>query len=165
MQILRRSFVRAAFGACLVFGFASLSMANDEPVLLVIEDQRKGVQKAFTDADLSALPQITFRTTTVWTEGQHTFSGPSLKSVLQAAGISLSDLKLHALDEYNVTFPSNFITDKAPIIANRMNGTPFPVRQKGPLWLVFPFDTVTAYQSEYIHSLSVWQLYKIGDAG
>ena len=35
------------------------------------------------------------------------------------------------------------------------------LRDKGPLWLVYPYDADTAYQSEVIYARSVWQLDRI----
>ena len=37
---------------------------------------------------LSVLPRISFETTTIWTEGEISFSGPSLRSVIEQAGIT-----------------------------------------------------------------------------
>jgi hypothetical protein len=35
------------------------------------------------------------------------------------------------------------------------------IREKGPLWLVYPYDLNKAYQSETIYSRSIWQLVRI----
>jgi hypothetical protein len=35
------------------------------------------------------------------------------------------------------------------------------VRDKGPLWLIYPYDSKAEYQSETIYSRSIWQLVKI----
>jgi hypothetical protein len=32
------------------------------------------------------------------------------------------------------------------------------VRDKGPLWLVYPYDSVSAYQTEVIYARSIWQV-------
>jgi len=42
-----------------------------------------------------------------------------------------------------------------------MNGNPITVRQKGPLWLIYPYDTNPEYKSEVTYSQSVWQLKSI----
>jgi hypothetical protein len=42
-----------------------------------------------------------------------------------------------------------------------MDDRPMSVRDKGPLWVVYPFDDVPAYQSETIYSRSIWQLDRI----
>ncbi len=42
-----------------------------------------------------------------------------------------------------------------------MNGETMPVRRKGPLWIVYPYDSDEAYRSEAIYSRSIWQLDRI----
>ena len=40
-------------------------------------------------------------------------------------------------------------------------GAPMSVRDKGPLWIVYPYDQNTDYQSEVVFSRSIWQLNRI----
>jgi hypothetical protein len=35
------------------------------------------------------------------------------------------------------------------------------LRDKGPVWVVFPYDLATEYQSEVVYSRSVWQMVRI----
>jgi hypothetical protein len=48
-----------------------------------------------------------------------------------------------------------------PIVAFARNGAPMPLRDKGPLWIVYPYDSNPDYQSELIYSRSIWQLDRI----
>lgn len=114
--------------------------------------------RRFTDEDLLALPQVEFTTTTIWTDGPITFSGPSLASVLEEVGAGDADVSMVAVNDYKVDMPQSRIETNAPIIANRMNGKPFSIRDKGPLWVVFPFDSHERFQTEEIYSFSIWQL-------
>lgn len=157
----RREFLSIAGGMGLALGLPQVIQAADAPTLLTVSDAATNTTKSYSDADLMALPQTSFKTTTIWTEGAKTFSGPSLKSVLDDAGLPAQNLKLHAVNDYNVVFPISNMHDHAPIIANRIDGNPFPLRRKGPLWVIFPFDQTPAFQTEEIFSLCVWQLDKI----
>jgi hypothetical protein len=114
----------------------------------------------FTDADLAALPTVTFATGTIWTEEVHEFSGPSLATVMAAAGIPEGALqvRLTALNHYSVQIELSQVEDDAPIVANRIDGAAFSVRDKGPLWIVFPYDSEARFRSETVFALSVWQL-------
>jgi hypothetical protein len=47
------------------------------------------------------------------------------------------------------------------MIAYLRNGNPMPLRDKGPLWIVYPFDSSSDFQSETIYSRSIWQLNRI----
>lgn len=157
----RRFFIALAMSATL--GTSTASLAQDSTTILTVNDGNTDTQTTFTEAELLALPQSSFQTTTVWTDGLTNFSGPSLSSILEAAGVedAGNGLRIHALNDYNVEFPAEHIEEDVPIIANRIDGAPFSVRNKGPLWLVFPFDQDARYQSEDIFALSVWQLTQI----
>lgn len=112
----------------------------------------------FTDVELAALPAVEFETGTIWTDGVHTFGGPSLRSVLEAVGAGSGDLKLVAANDYKVLLPRDMIEDMYPIIANRINDKAFGIRDKGPLWVIFPYDTEPRFQTELTYAYSVWQL-------
>lgn len=141
--------------------FLHVTGAAAEGVILTLQDSKSGQSTTFTDADLMALPQVSFETETIWTEGVVAFSGPSLKSVIDHAGVSPGDVELYAINDYNVVLPIEKIEDGAPIIANRINGEPFSVRDKGPLWIVFPYDGESQYNTEEYFALSVWQLNRL----
>ena len=65
---------------------------------------------------------------------------------------------LTALNDYSVTMETALIGPNAPIVANRIDGVPFSVRDKGPLWIMFPFDLDIRYSSESFYAVSIWQL-------
>ncbi|ARE84677.1 Oxidoreductase [Roseovarius sp. EC-HK134] len=157
----RRFFLTlAALGLSLAQTVASPAFADE--VILTVNDLRSGQTKTFTEADLLALPQQSFETTTIWTDTTpKTFSGPSLMAVLDAAGSAPGTLRVYAINDYNVTFPEARLEENVPILAARIDDAAFSVREKGPLWLVFPYDSDTRYQSEEYFTLSVWQLNKI----
>lgn len=150
-----------ALTAALLGSFLLVTGAAAAGDILTVHDARSDRSVTFTDADLLALPQVSFETETIWTEGGVTFSGPSLKSVLEHAEMVFSNVELYAINDYNVVLPPEKIEDGAPIIANRINGEPFSVRDKGPLWVVFPYDDVSKYNTEEYFSLSVWQLNRL----
>ncbi|MFM7446066.1 MAG: oxidoreductase, partial [Tabrizicola sp.] len=48
-----------------------------------------------------------------------------------------------------------------PILAYLQNGEPMSVREKGPLWVVYPYDLKAEYQTEVTFSRSIWQLVRL----
>ena len=66
-----------------------------------------------------------------------------------------------ALNDYKVVMPLSDVESDVPIIATRMNGAPMSVRDKGPYWIVFPYDQDARYQTETIYSYSIWQLNRL----
>ena len=141
---------------------ASALAAAAEEVLLVVDVKGDGSDlRSMTDADLQALPQVEFTTSTIWTTDPVTFAGPTLAAVLESVGAADGALSMVAVNDYKVQMPRGVVAQDAPIIATRLNGEPFTIRNKGPLWLVFPFDSSTAYQTEEVYSYSIWQLTRI----
>lgn len=107
------------------------------------------------------MAQVTITTTTLWTEGENTFTGPSLRNVLDAAGLGDNDLTLTALNDYAIEIPAPAADATYPIVATRMNGAPMSVRDKGPFWVIFPFDSEPDFRTETIYAQSIWQLDRI----
>lgn len=154
--MIRRNFLTLAGSAAGLAFLSAPAWADD--ILLTLSGNVEGGERTFTDADLLALPQVSFETATNWTEGNLTFSGPSLASVLEAAGAGDGDLTLAAINDYVVSMPRAVVEAGAPIVANRIDGAPFSRRDKGPLWIVFPYDSDERFRSETIFAYSVWQL-------
>lgn len=156
--VTRRSLVSmmASLPAFALIGQAVRADA-DETILSV---RLNDAEAQFTDATLSDLPQVSFSTTTLWTQGQINFAGPTLQSVLEATGAiqDVATIRLTALNDYSITMETSLIGPTAPIVANRIDGAPFSVRDKGPLWVMFPFDLDIRYRSESFYALSIWQL-------
>lgn len=115
----------------------------------------------FSLADLAALGEVEFSTSTIWTEGVVTFTGVPLSRVLDHVGATGGTLVLTALNDYSASKPASEVEPEAPLIAYLRDGVAMPVRDKGPLWVVYPYDASPAYQSEIVFSRSVWQLARI----
>ena len=115
----------------------------------------------FDMAMLEALPSVTFTTTTIWTDGEQSFTGVPLSALLAAVDARGTAAAATAINDYAVEIPVAEITADAPIVAYLRNGAPMSVRDKGPLWVVYPYDSDPSYQAEVIYSRSIWQLDRI----
>jgi hypothetical protein len=110
---------------------------------------------------LAAMPATTFKTSTVWTEGVNEYTGVSLAELVDSLGITGTMLHLYAINDYMVEVPLTDAVENGPIVAYLSNGTEMSVRDKGPLWLIYPFDDNNAYQTDVIFARSIWQLNRI----
>ncbi|MDX8355314.1 molybdopterin-dependent oxidoreductase [Cognatiyoonia sp. IB215182] len=110
---------------------------------------------------LESLDQTTFTTTTIWTDGDVQFSGVSLKALLAYLDLDGQSLEMVALNDYAVSMPVAELEDGAPILATRMNGETMSVRDKGPYWVVFPYDSDPKYSTETNYARSIWQLNRL----
>ena len=110
---------------------------------------------------LKALPSDSFETTTIWTEGGQHFEGVSLAALLDYVGATGSTIRAVALNDYAVSIPVADAVEGGPIVAYARNGSDMSVRDKGPLWIIYPFDDNETYKSEEYYSRSIWQLDRI----
>lgn len=70
-------------------------------------------------------------------------------------------LTMRALNDFAITMPASDAWDYDPIVARVMNGQPMRIRDKGPLWVVYPRDNVAELQDMRFDERWVWQLHEI----
>ncbi|WP_255590777.1 MULTISPECIES: molybdopterin-dependent oxidoreductase [unclassified Acidovorax] len=132
------------------------------PVVLTIEgaisQANNGSQAQFDMAMLEKLPQHSFSTQTPWYPSAVSFTGPLLRDVLAAVGAKGTSITAVALNDYKTEIPVDDATRHDVIIARLMNNRPMRVREKGPLFIVYPFDTKAELRSELYYNRAAWQL-------
>lgn len=131
------------------------------PVLTLhgrVRNTNDGKRAHFDMAMLAALPQITFRTRTPWYTQPRQFTGPLLRDVLSASGAQGSSLRLLALNDYQVEMPMDDPMRYDVIIARLLDDKPMAVRDKGPLFIMYPFDAQPELRSAVYYGRSAWQL-------
>lgn len=116
---------------------------------------------AFDMAMLEALPGRSASMETPWTNGVTRFDGPLLRAVLEAAGAKGKGLKLKAINDYAADVPMEDATGIDSMLALKMNGEVMSVRDKGPVFMIYPFDTNPELYNEKYFSRSVWQIKEI----
>ncbi|MDP2086973.1 MAG: hypothetical protein Q8K20_17400 [Gemmobacter sp.] len=115
----------------------------------------------FDLAMLDALPQRETVTRTPWYDGAQIFSGPLMADLINAVGGAGSALRVVAINDYAVEIPIADIATYPIILASRLGGQPMSVREKGPLFVIYPFDESPALNNEIYYSRSVWQVKRI----
>lgn len=140
---------------------ASLGQPSGEVVLTVSGVSAQEATEGATQFDLSMLEDlgsVEFETTTIWTQGVQQFEGVPLERIVEKLGMKGTTLRATAINDYTVDIPLTDAVEGGPIIAYKHNGEEMSVRDKGPLWIVYPYDSKTEYQSEVVYSRSIWQL-------
>jgi len=112
----------------------------------------------FDRAMLLALPQQEIATSTDWTDGVPAFRGPLLRDVLAAAGAQGQSLRAIALNDYSAIIPRTDAERYDIVLAMEMDGKRLRVRDKGPLWIVYPRDRHPELRDEATTARWVWQL-------
>lgn len=114
--------------------------------------------------DLELLTELgpeTIRTSTLWTDGVQEFTGVSLRKVLDRVEARGSVVIASALNDYVTEIPMEDVVEGGPILAYAQNGMPLSVRDKGPLWVVFPYDSDSRWRREVIYARSIWQVTRL----
>lgn len=107
---------------------------------------------------LGGLPRDSFTTSTIWTAGVSEFEGVRISALLDALGVRSGTIKFMAVNDYAIDIPVADLLENDPIIAEKVDGEYMSLREKGPLWLVYPYDTAAKFQTSVIYSRSIWQL-------
>ncbi|WP_109464251.1 oxidoreductase [Albibacillus kandeliae] len=167
MTLLSRTLQAAACLALLLplpLAAQDLPVPEGEPVLTVsgaIGQTNAGDTAVFDMAMLEGMEPVTIETSTIWTEGVQSFTGVPLHVLMDAVGATGEVLSAKAINDYAVDIPIADWSEGGAIVAFLNNGEPMSTRDKGPLWVVYPYDSRTEYQSEVIYSRSIWQLDRI----
>jgi hypothetical protein len=139
----------------------ALDKPQGQVVLSLTGRVRQANQGARADFDmgmLEALPQQTLTTRTPWFAQARRFTGPLLRDVLAAAGAHGTALRLLALNDYRVDMPMDDAQRHDVVVARLIDGQAMAVRDKGPLFVIYPFDARAELRSAVYYSRSVWQL-------
>ena len=161
----RRSFLAVASASLLGLpAFAANLQVPTGRVLLTVTgaiSQTNVDETAVFDEDmLRALDWKEIETYTHYTLGLQTFEGPTLLSLLEELGVQEGMLRVVALDDYAVDIPGADAAKFTILLAMRHNGKPMRVRNKGPIWVIFPAASLDDIREEH-ESLSIWQLTSI----
>ncbi|MGS3183800.1 molybdopterin-binding oxidoreductase [Aeromonas taiwanensis] len=115
-------------------------------------------EAVLTRAEFEALPQTEVKTGTPWTEGEHLYRGVLLRDLLGAYGLKSQEIKALAINDYWAVLPKADGDKYAVLLAEKQDGKPLTLRNKGPLWIVYPLSDHPELDKELYHNRMVWQL-------
>lgn len=146
------------FAATMSLADDSLPTSAENPILTITH----GDQTYQMDTEsLRALPSESFTSSTIWTDGPQEFIGVPVLEILTRLGVETGHVKLTAANGYQIDVPVEHYLSNGALIAYERNGAPMTLRDKGPLWIVYPYDSEPRYQTEVIYANSIWQLDRI----
>lgn len=163
---MRAKFLAAASAVAILFSVPADALeAPKGRVLLTvtgaIDDTNSASGAQFDLPMLEALPGRSGEMETPWTEGRTRFDGPLLRSLLDAVGAHGKALRVTALNDYSAEVPMEDATAFDTMLAVAMNGEPMSIRDKGPIFMIYPFDKNPELYNEKYFSRSVWQIKSI----
>jgi hypothetical protein len=143
-----------------VASFLSCAGASAQEVTVrwVTEDGGVIMRETLDLQEIEALPQAEIVTTTPWTDGVQTFTGPSLGDIAALAGRPVVEAEVTALNDYSATIPADDWEERGAILAARQGGETMRIRDKGPYWVMYPIDSDPELNTQFYHARMVWQV-------
>lgn len=123
-----------------------------------IENTNEDGKAVFDIASLENLGTVSFQTTSPWYNGRTTFTGISLQKLMDYVGAKGSVVKVTALNDYTTVIPLSDFKKYNVILALKINGEYMRIRDKGPLFIVYPYDSIPELNNQIFYSRSAWQV-------
>lgn len=136
--------------------------------ILTITGPDQVVINEYSLNELDALEQTTFETENPYIDGSSEFSGPSLKLIVDLAGyaeLQNDFVTLTALNDYQVKMPVVDFLSYDVILATRRDDKEMSLRDKGPIWVIYPMSDHVALQDPVYNGRLIWQLKQIEVGG
>jgi hypothetical protein len=141
-----------------------LPTPSGKPILVVsgnIAQTNAGGEVRFDRDMLEAMGTISFETATPWDKERVRFEGVPLGRLLDRLGASGSRLIAVALNDYSAELPVEDVRRYDIILALKRNGEYMPVQNRGPLFIVYNFDSDPELKNQKFYSRSVWQVARL----
>ena len=145
-------------------GAGTLAAPADKPILTIsgdISETNAGDTAQFDRAMLEQLGLAKIETTTPWYQGPMIFEGVPLVKLMEAVGAKGQRVVAYALNDYKTEIPMEDFATYHAILALKRNGEYMPIRDKGPLFVVYPYDSDPALRSQVFYGRSAWQVARL----
>ncbi|MCI0753061.1 molybdopterin-dependent oxidoreductase [Teichococcus vastitatis] len=143
---------------------AVLAAPTQKPILTIsgkINVRNKGETAQFDRAMLESLGMTSFETTTPWYQGTARFDGVRMDRLMETVGAFGERVLAYALNDYSTELPISDFRKYNVLLALKRDGAYMPVRDKGPLFIIYPFDSDPELKHQRFYSRSAWQLARL----
>lgn len=165
----RRNFGMLLAGLALPFAARPAAAAGMAPptgtVILTVSGKisvfNVGDTAQFDRPMLEALGMTSFRTKTPWYDNPVVFEGVLMDKLMTVVGATGTTVVATALNDYTTEIPISDFTRYGTLMALKRDGAYMPVRDKGPLWIVYPYDSDPTLGRPPFTSRSAWQVRRL----
>lgn len=84
-----------------------------------------------------------------------------MKKIMDTVRAKGSILNVTALNVYTTIIPIEYFQKYNVILAIKMNGKYMRVRDKGPLFIIYPYESKQELDNQFYYSRSAWQINKM----
>lgn len=135
-----------------------------EPVLTIsgnIENTNRGGEAVFDIDALKMLGVVSMSTTSPWYNNRTNFEGVPLQKLIDYVGARGTVANVVALNDYTTIIPLSDFKEYNVILALKRNGEYMRIRDRGPLFIVYPYDSTPDLDNKTYYSRSAWQVRKM----
>ena len=153
---------RFVLAALLSAGLVATAQAATVLTVTAVDASGAEIVTDYAIEDLAALPQVELWTDNDYIDAVSLFTGPRLRDVLPEGLTAEDEISLTALNDYSVTIPASDALSYDVILATTLNGKKMSVRDKGPIWVIYPMSDHSELQEASYNDRLIWQLARIG---
>jgi hypothetical protein len=164
LSLSRRSFAQllvAVTAASSAARAASLPRPSGSPIITIsgkITNVNQSGQAVLDRGMLEALGTSTIITKTPWYKERVRFEGVRLSALMRYVGAFGERVVALALNDYSSELPISDFAEFGTLLALKRDGEYMPVSDKGPLFIVYPYDSNPDLQQDRFYMRSVWQV-------
>ena len=115
----------------------------------------------FDRAMLAKLGMSELKTSHSWGEGVSQFEGVLAGKLLDYVGATGAKIKAAAVNDYAIELESAELRKVPVLLATKMNGADLRLRDRGPIWIVYPRDAHRELNDAKFDARWAWQLKRL----
>lgn len=140
---------------------AELAMPTEKPILKIsgkIRVTNTGDTAVFDRAMIENLGMMVVVTSTPWYDKVVRFEGPLMSKLMGTVGAYGDSVVATALNDYSTEIGMSDFAKFGVILALKRDGNYLTVRDKGPLFVVYPYDSNPELKQQKYYGRSAWQV-------
>ncbi|MBL4807732.1 MAG: hypothetical protein JKY31_10645 [Rhodobacteraceae bacterium] len=115
-----------------------------------------------SEDDVMALDQAILHTENEFVDAMTAFEGPLARDLLAMMDADLTDtVILTASNDYAIEVPVSDFFDYDVVLALSTDGTRLSMRDKGPIWVVYPISDHSELDDPVYNARLIWQLVRM----
>lgn len=139
---------------------SALAVAACAQTVLTLQSGAKTLELTFED--LAEMPQHSVLTTNEFTDKPLTYTGPLARDVLELLALdSLETVRFTAVNDYFIDVPTDELNRYDVVLALEVDGRRLSLRDKGPLWLMYPLSQHPELAGPIYNARLIWQVVRV----
>lgn len=155
-------FFRFSMVLAVAMSFGSMSFAQTILTVHVKTEGKADKITSFSREELAAMGMFKLTTANDYLDGEAQFEGVLMRNLLAAVAASGAKLaRLIAENDYSVEISTQEFFEYDVLLAMSQDGERLSLRDKGPIWMIYPMSDFPELQDPSFNSRLIWQLDRV----